>query len=60
MYYVCMCEGQAASFPCTATVTDLLCFPFGLTLYQSHTSSELQEIAYGGVIIGTQLHKKLA
>jgi hypothetical protein len=58
--YVCMYEGRATSDPCTATITDLLCFPFGLTLYQSRTSNELQDLPYGGVIIVTRLHKKLA
>jgi hypothetical protein len=55
--YVCTYEGRAASDPCTATIIDLLCFPFGLTLYQSRTSKELQDFAYGGVIIVIWLHK---
>jgi hypothetical protein len=55
-----MYEGRVASSPCTATITDLSCFPFGLTFYQSLTLSELQDLTYGGVIIVTWLHKKLA
>jgi hypothetical protein len=57
--YVCMYEGHVAFGPYTMTITDLLCFPFGLTLYQSHTSNELQDLPYEGVIIVTRLHKKL-
>jgi hypothetical protein len=55
-----MYEGRATSGPCTATIADLLCFPFRLTPYQSRTSNELQDLTYGGVIIVTWLHKKLA
>jgi hypothetical protein len=55
--YICMYEGRAVSGNCTTTITDLLCFPFGLTLYQSRTSNELQDLTYGGVIIGTRPHK---
>jgi hypothetical protein len=58
--YVCVFEGRASSRLCTPTVTDLLCFLFGLTLRQSHTSHNLQDLTYGGVIIITRLHKKLA
>jgi hypothetical protein len=53
-----MYEGQATCSHYTATITDLLRFPFGLALYQSHTTNELQDLAYGGVIIVTWLHKK--
>jgi hypothetical protein len=53
--YVCI-RGTASS-PCTATITDLLYFPFGLTIYESHTSNELQDLAYGGIIIVTWLYK---
>jgi hypothetical protein len=38
----------------------VLCFPFGLTLHQSSSSTELQDLAYGGIIIVTWLHKNLA
>jgi hypothetical protein len=38
-----MYKGQAASSPCTETITDLLYFV--LTFYQSHTSNELQDLA---------------
>jgi hypothetical protein len=58
--YVCMYEGRATSGPCTATIIDLLFFPFGSTLYQSRTSNKLQDLAYGGVIIVTWLHTELA
>jgi hypothetical protein len=58
--YVCMYEGRATSGHCTATITDLLCFPFRLTRYQSRTSNELQDPIYGGVIILTWFHNKLA
>jgi hypothetical protein len=58
--YLCMYVGRATSGPCTATITDLQCFPFYLPLYQSHTPNELQGLTYGGVIIVTWLHKKLA
>jgi hypothetical protein len=52
--------GTAAFGPCTATITDLLCFPFYLPLYQSHTPNELQDFTYGGVVIVIWRHKKLA
>jgi hypothetical protein len=56
---VCMYEGQATSGACTATITDLVCFPFRLTLYQSRTSNELHGLTYGGVIIVALLHQNL-
>jgi hypothetical protein len=58
--YVYMHEGRVASCPCTATIADLLCVPFGLTLYQFRTSNELQDVAHGGVILVTWFHKNLA
>jgi hypothetical protein len=55
-----MYKERAASSPCTATITVLLCFPFGLTPYQSGASNELQDLAFGGIMIVTRLHKELA
>jgi hypothetical protein len=52
--------GRAAFVPCTATITDLLCLPFHLPLYRSHTPNELQDFTYEGVIIIIWRHKKLA
>jgi hypothetical protein len=49
--------GRASCGPCTATITELLCFPFYLPLYQPHAPNELRDFTYGGV---TSLHKKLA
>jgi hypothetical protein len=54
---LCTYEGWATSSLCTMTTTDLLCFPFGLTLYQSCTSSELENLAYGGMMIVIRHHK---
>jgi hypothetical protein len=39
--YICMYEGRATSGPSTATITDLLCIPLGLTLYESRTRNEV-------------------
>jgi hypothetical protein len=57
VFIVCV-AGQTASGPCTANITDLLCFPFYLPIYQSRIPNELHDFNYGGVIIVIWRHKK--
>jgi hypothetical protein len=59
MDLVCMYKGRAIHGPCTATHSGLLCFPFNLSLQQSRTSDELQDLVRGGVEIVTWFHKKM-
>jgi hypothetical protein len=58
--YVYVYKERAASGPYTETITDILCFPLGLALYQFRTSNELQDLTYGGGMIVTWRHKELA
>jgi hypothetical protein len=55
-----MCKGWAIkSGPCTVTFSDLLCYPYSLTLYKSYTLNEMWNFNYGGVIKVTWLQMPL-